>query len=382
MRKLFLEKNSDRKIASIGRAIIQATCPRVLIAPLQIGVAVQMHHHFGSKFLIDTVFAYHILKFKKLELSAEDAQDKEIPGFIPVQFAQFIADNVDHNVRTIDSANTFYGMGIIAVRNPEVRCSKGARIKKTAEGLALQSRIKIKFYRGDITAPRLLKSEKLSVINILDYFWKVDLLWKISWPLKSSWPLLSGMMQAVNNGEHPGKSSITFLPMTDMNTGNMSCIYSTLLFVSAKASSHNVTPVITFDQPLWWKALTIKSCELGNSELKSIVLRLGAFHIQMSLLGSIRYVMHDSGLKEPLETIYAPNVVAHMLSGKAVARAVRGHFIVDSTLNGFLLSKAFELKRLEPDQFPAVILSDNTVEENFSVLNRTRKKLQTTKMNL
>ena len=174
LRKLFLEKNNDRKIASIGRANIQATCPRVLIAPLQIGVEVQMYHHFGSKFHIDTVFALHILKFKKFELSAEDAQDKEIPGFIPVQFAQFIADNVDHNVRTIDGANTFYRMGIIAVKNPEVRCSRGARIKKTAEELALQSRIKIKFYRGDITAPRLLKSEKLSAINILDYFWKVN----------------------------------------------------------------------------------------------------------------------------------------------------------------------------------------------------------------
>ena len=58
------------------------------------------------------------------------------------------------------------------------------------------------------------------------------------------------MMQAVNNGEHPGESSITFLPMIDMDPGDMSCIYLTLLFVSAQASSHNVTPVVTFDQPL------------------------------------------------------------------------------------------------------------------------------------
>ena len=74
------------------------------------------------------------------------------------------------------------------------------------------------------------------------------------------------MMQAVNNGEHPGKSSITFLPMIDMDPGDMSCKkYSTLLFVSAEASSHNVTPVVTFDQPLWWKALTIISCDRDDS---------------------------------------------------------------------------------------------------------------------
>ena len=202
-------------------------------------------------------------------------------------------------------------MGIIAVKSPEVRCSKPiARIKKTAEELASQSRIKIKFYRGDIAALRLSKYEKLSAINILDYSWKVDLLWKILWPFKSPRPMWSRMMQAVNNGEHPGKSSITFLPMIDLDPGDMSYIYSTLLFVSAEASSHNVT----FDQPLWWKALTIISCEHDDSELKSLVPRLGAFHMQMSFLGSIGYLMHHSGLQETLETIYAPNAVAHMLS--------------------------------------------------------------------
>ena len=209
---MFLEKNSDTKIASTGQPIIQAARPRVLIAPLQIGVAVQMHHNFGSKFLIDSLNSHGVcssyFEAKKFEVSAADAQDKEIPGFIPGQFAQVIADNVDHNARTLDSTSAFHGIGMIAVRSPEVRCSKPiARIKKTAEELAFQSRIKIKFYRGDITALRLLKYEKLSAINILDYSWKVDLLWKISWPLKSPRPLYSGMMQAVNTHvNHPSHS--------------------------------------------------------------------------------------------------------------------------------------------------------------------------------
>ena len=122
------------------------------------------------------------------------------------------------------------------------------------------------------------------------------------------------------------------------------------------------------------EALTIISCERRNSELKSIVLRLGAFHMQMNFLGLIGYLMLDSGLKETLQTIYAPNVVAHMLSGKVVARAVRGHFIVDSALNALVLSKAFGLKTLEPDQFPAVILSDNAVQENFQCVEQDQEE--------
>ena len=55
LRTIFNEERAERKIASIGQAIIQAARPRVLIAPLQIGLAVQMHHHYGSKFLIDSL---------------------------------------------------------------------------------------------------------------------------------------------------------------------------------------------------------------------------------------------------------------------------------------------------------------------------------------
>ena len=120
-----------------------------------------MHHHFGSKLLIDSSnshgFCSSYSEVKKFKVSAADAQDKEIPGFIPGQFAQFIKDNVDHNVRTLDRANTFHEMGIIAVRSPEVRRSKPiARVKNTTEEFALQSRIKIKFYRGVITSLSLL----------------------------------------------------------------------------------------------------------------------------------------------------------------------------------------------------------------------------------
>ena len=33
----------------------QAARPRVLLAPLQIGLYVQLHHHFASRFLIDSL---------------------------------------------------------------------------------------------------------------------------------------------------------------------------------------------------------------------------------------------------------------------------------------------------------------------------------------
>ena len=55
---LIIGKGAKMKIASIGQGIMQAARPRVLLAPLQFGLGVQMHHHYASHFLIDSLH-YH-----------------------------------------------------------------------------------------------------------------------------------------------------------------------------------------------------------------------------------------------------------------------------------------------------------------------------------
>jgi len=55
---------------------------------------------------------------QKFERSAAVNQGTEIPGFVPGRFIQYIADNVDHNTRTLDGKDTFHGMGIIAAVTP------------------------------------------------------------------------------------------------------------------------------------------------------------------------------------------------------------------------------------------------------------------------
>ena len=49
---------------------------------------------------------------------------------------------------------------------------------------------------------------------------------------------------------------------------------------------------------------------------------LVGFHTEMSFLGCIGHLMASSELQEMLDLIYGPNAVVHMLSGKAIARAV------------------------------------------------------------
>ena len=73
----------------------------------------------------------------------------------------------------------------------------------------------------------------------------------------------------------------------------------------------------------------------------------------MSFLGSIGHLMANTGLSEALETIYAKNTIDHMLSGKAIARAIRGHFIVDAVLTSFLLERGIQKYCTEKQTTPS-----------------------------
>ena len=348
LRTIFNEKSAERKIASIGQAIIQAARPRVLIAPLQIGLAVQMHHHYGSKFLIDSLnshgFCSSYTEVKKFEMSAAQTKGTDIPGLTPGHFVQYVADNVDHNVCTLDGQNTFHGMGIIAAVTPATHPdSPIPRCSTTAAEIANIGKIDIHYYKtaNDVKVP--LVYEKLPCLSNVNKTWKLDFLCSLVWPIRSPKPNWSGLMQTISKGSHPGKSSVTFLPMIDMDPTNMSCIYSTLKFVEAQCKRQHTTPIITFDQPLWWKAQLIVESEPPDIELRSIILRLGGFHAEMSFLGCIGSIMSGSGIEELLECVYASNTVGHMLSGKAVQRAFRGHLLVENALNAILTADAFNL---------------------------------------
>ena len=71
--------------------------------------------------------------------------------------------------------------------------------------------------------------------------------------------LWNGYMQSAHDETHPGKSSVIFMPMIDMKSTDYSCILSTMHFVSNQAQKYNKSPILTFNQPLYWKALEIQT---------------------------------------------------------------------------------------------------------------------------
>ena len=153
-------------------------------------------------------------------------------------------------------------------------------------------------------------------------------------------PNWSGFMTQYSAGNYPGKSNVPFLPIIDLSPSDPSCIFTTLEFVIDQAKSLNVeAPVITFGQPLWFKATKI-----ATAKSMSIVIILRGFYLMMSYMGSVGILMKGSDLEEALTSSYGSNTVEHMITGKAVSRALRGHLLTSSSLQSKLLTLFF----LEP----------------------------------
>ena len=225
-----------------------------------------------------------------------------IPDFASGHFVQFVADNVDHNMNTTGWA----------LLQPFRQASRPAhqdlrtpipRVTVSAEDLDAVGRINIHHFSATNALINDLVYQRLLKVDVEDATSNVDLLWKTSLLLRSPRPCWSGVMQHVQHGLHPEPSTI-----------DLTCIYSTLKFVCVQTKRLGVTPILTFDQPLWWKAILIVSMEPQSSDLLEIVFRLGGLHMEMSFLGCIGHLMAGSGLIELLEVIYASNVVDNMLA--------------------------------------------------------------------
>ena len=148
------------------------------------------------------------------------------------QFLQFMADNIDHHTQTLDGLNTFHGMGMIKVVTPGIKCTSRLIlcVEVTAEDVAAVAKVEIHFYKN---VERFnINYETLSEISKDDNSRNTDTLWKLSCLLYPTAPAWNGTMQLVHHGEYPCQSSITFLPMIDMDPTNASCMYSTLHFVA------------------------------------------------------------------------------------------------------------------------------------------------------
>ena len=200
---MFVGKKTRHKVAAVGHAIIQAVRPRAVIAPLQIGLAVQIHHLYRSKIIVDhkMVFISSYTEVIRFEKNAADRVEPDVlAGDVDLldMSVLFAADSVDHNIITIDGSGTFHGMGVIASVPPG---------KQTNH--LIPQRLKIEI---SILEYRFARHACHEVVRFLDSDIRIDILWEVSLSFKEATPTWQKMMHILHQrSQHPGLSSVKFL---------------------------------------------------------------------------------------------------------------------------------------------------------------------------
>ena len=90
-------------------------------------------------------------------------------------------------------------------------------------------------------------------------------------------------------------SQVNFLPVIEGDPNDHRTIFTTLK--ECMRLSENKITIVTFDLPIWLKAV-----DIIKSENVSIIPRLGGFHLLKSFLGSSGNIMDDSGLLEVINS--------------------------------------------------------------------------------
>ena len=163
--------------------------PRVVFAPLQLGLGVQLHPHFRSTFVVDTLHSHYFCcsyaEVTKFERRAAVNEGTDIPHFREETFVQYVADNVDHNICTLDGHNTFHGTVIIAAITPVTsRTGLFPRVSVTAEDIAAIGKVNIEHFISQSDGSQSLQYKKMEQYDIEDPTSKVEVLWRISMSLR------------------------------------------------------------------------------------------------------------------------------------------------------------------------------------------------------
>lgn len=119
------------------------------------------------------------------------------------------------------------------------------------------------------------------------------------------------------------RSKILCLPFINAPPSDYDTVYTSLICAVRKCEAVNQnTCFVTFDQPLYMKARNIIANIGPESDLRNVIVRLGGFHLLMSFLGSIGYVMSESGLQDLFKTIYAENSIEKMMTGHTYSELI------------------------------------------------------------
>ncbi|CAH2009827.1 unnamed protein product [Acanthoscelides obtectus] len=264
-------------------------------------------------------------------------------------FVQFVFDNTDHNVRTLDGRETFHCLGGIQVYTPEHEITQCGSVEKLTEMpsaniLAKQEQIPIFPY---VEPPK----EGLKLIEFID----TNLLTMVDMPLfpptystylwakyvdPENVPAWRGFMEICSENESFQRSGVQCQQFINEVPSSLTTIYTSIMHAKSETRKcGQKTTILTYDLPLYMKCRDI----IAKLMLPDVFVRLGGFHMLMSFLGAIGIIMGGSGLESMWELAYASESIKKMMDGHNYSRAVRAHILTFTAL-GIVICDSIEEK--------------------------------------
>ena len=325
--KMFLRPiaKTDEKVAIWGQNFIKAYRPRSGVLPYQMGLAIQLDHRFGSKWLLNKFhrlgytesytetqrYKYCFLNVKNgvgisddpsilgttgdeqiddeadvdiefednLSIAAtagesemqSDDQVVSMEGEDTNSVTQFVGDNIDLNMVSIYGNSPFHSMGLIKVTSPAPASSDDAIVNR----MKLKARDKAKILRAaevrilPFTNRKQTGIDTITFLPIAELSSSVtqpllspgDTAWAAGWVIKAHDPEFqhsnwNEWIKRIHGDDVKHCTQVDFLPVIEGDPNDHSTIFTTLQECMRLSGVHKVT-IVTFDLPIWLKAVDI-----------------------------------------------------------------------------------------------------------------------------
>lgn len=368
----------DKRVATYAHGLISSARLRSFLSPILLGLSAMMHKKHVSKNLIDflSYLEFYSSYNEALLFEASIVNDPLNHSISDNCFMQFVFDNADHNTNTLDGRNTFHVMGGIMCVTPlsAVSCKKTIkRLSKIPSENSIKQVGLIRkktFERGISQGLKNVIILDLNVENAISNEIDItssDILWFYGKHTNATkTPGWNGFMENYYKSQEFFISKIIPQRFVKAPPSDYDTILTVLIEAATECKKRNQKHCfVTFDQPLYFKAREIvASVDLDKDihNVTSVIVRLGGFHLLMSFLSSVGFIMNGSGLKEAFSLIYAETSAEKALTGHAFSRAVRGHLLVHLALSKIIFSS---LDLFEHEEATLNSLLQRVEENNF-----------------
>ncbi|XP_075210329.1 uncharacterized protein LOC142317660 [Lycorma delicatula] len=117
--KMMVYNSWQNTLTTIGHTVIKVAHPRCFLSKVLLGVGCFLKKKFASRLLVDTLAAIGLsCSYPEIQLLEASCISRKHPTVLSTGLSQWVADNADFNVNTLDGRNSWHMTALIQCVTP------------------------------------------------------------------------------------------------------------------------------------------------------------------------------------------------------------------------------------------------------------------------